>query len=49
MITVEREEREILIFNGSPQSQITFLISFSGAYSALSAAAVGVAAAMTLF
>lgn len=49
VITIEREIKEILIFNGAEKGAQTFILSFSGAYSALSAAAVGAVAALTLF
>lgn len=44
VITVEGETRAITIYNGADSGQLTFTISFSGAYSALSSIAVAASA-----
>lgn len=49
VITVEREAKEILIYNGAMSGSVTFVLSYSGAYSALSAGIVGAVAMMSLF
>jgi hypothetical protein len=50
-ITVEDEVQEITIYNGADQGQLTFIISFSSAFSAFSSVALvtSAAAALVLF
>lgn len=47
-ITVEDEVQEITIYNGADQGQLTFIISFSGAFSVFSSALLTASAAAAL-
>jgi hypothetical protein len=47
VITVESGTKEVTIYNGAESGQLTFIISFSGAYNAIKSVAA-VAAAITL-
>ena len=47
VITVDSGTKEVTIYNGADSGQLTFIISFSGAYNALTSIAA-VATAVTL-